>query len=100
MPGPGAPGVPGQGPVDSFGRPATPAPTDLGPAPAEQADLAGFTQLEAADADVIEPEWIERVKHVIATTKNDPHRQVREINMLKADYMKKRYNKDIKLPDA
>jgi hypothetical protein len=56
--------------------------------------------VEAADSDVIESEWVFRAKQVVATTKFDPFRQAQEMNKLKAEYMKKRYNKDIKLPGA
>jgi len=58
------------------------------------------TPPEAADTDVIEYAWVNRAKQVISETRSDPYKQVREINKVKADYMKKRYNKDIKLPDA
>ncbi len=54
---------------------------------------------EAADIDVIEKEWIIKIKHVISGTKQDPYKQVVEINKLRVDYMKKRYDKDIKLAD-
>lgn len=50
----------------------------------------------AADGDVIEKEWVEKAKKLVATTRTDPYQQVREINQLKAEYLKKRYNKDIK----
>lgn len=55
---------------------------------------------EAADIDVIEKEWVDKAKQVIAETRTDPYKQVRALHALRADYMKKRYNKDIKLPDA
>ncbi len=55
---------------------------------------------EAADTDVIEKEWVVKAKQVVSETRGDPYKQVRELNKLRADYMKKRYNKDIKLPDA
>jgi Txe/YoeB family toxin of Txe-Axe toxin-antitoxin module len=54
----------------------------------------------AADTDVIEKAWVDQAKKLVSETRNDPFKQSREINKLKADYMKKRYNKDIKLPDA
>ena len=56
------------------------------------------TPLEAADAEVIEPEWVNKAKKIVAETHQNPHLQVRQMNILKADYMKKRYNKDIKFP--
>ncbi len=51
----------------------------------------------ADDADLIEKEWVNRAKVIIAKTKDDPHLQNEEINKYKADYIKKRYNKDIKV---
>lgn len=50
----------------------------------------------AEDADLIEKEWVEAVQHVMAATKGDPFQQTQAINALKVDYLKKRYNKDIK----
>ncbi len=51
----------------------------------------------ADDADLIEKEWVNRAKVIIAKTKDDPHLQNEEISKYKADYIKKRYNKDIKV---
>jgi hypothetical protein len=55
---------------------------------------------EAADTDLIEKEWVERAKQVVEHTAGNPYEQQRAISQMKADYMKKRYNKDIKLPEA
>lgn len=52
-------------------------------------------QLTAADADVIEKEWVTRAKKIIETTSEDPHTEVKELNKLKRSYMKKRFDKDI-----
>lgn len=51
----------------------------------------------AEDTDLIEKEWVEKAKEIVEKTKNDPYLQNQEINKVKADYMKKRYNKDMKL---
>ncbi len=51
----------------------------------------------ADDVDLIEKEWIHRVKEIIESTKNDPFEQSRQLTMLKADYLQKRYNKSINL---
>lgn len=53
--------------------------------------------LVAADIDLIEKEWVEKAKAIVARTHGDPYTQNKEINKIKADYIKKRYNKDIKL---
>lgn len=54
----------------------------------------------ADDIDLIEKEWVEKAKAIVAQTRNDPHSQNNQMNRFKADYMKKRYNKDIKLPEG
>jgi len=51
----------------------------------------------ADDSDLIEKEWVERAKAIVEGTRNDPYLQNKELNNFKADYMKKRYNKDIKV---
>lgn len=52
----------------------------------------------AADEDLIEREWVEKAKKVIAETKHDPHLQEAEVSKLQADYLQKRYGKTVKLP--
>ena len=51
----------------------------------------------AYDTDLIEKEWVEKAKEIVARTSHDPHLQNKEMNKFKADYLKKRYNKEIKL---
>lgn len=53
----------------------------------------------ADDVDVIEKEWVEKAKDIVAKTKTDPHQQSVELTNFRHDYMKKRYGKEIKLPD-
>ncbi len=55
------------------------------------------TGMIADDADLIEKEWVIRAKGIVLQTKDDPHTQNREMNKVKADYLKKRYNKDLKV---
>lgn len=50
----------------------------------------------ADDVDVIEKEWVDKAKDIVTATKDDPYRQEEEVERLKADYLKKRYGKDIK----
>lgn len=49
------------------------------------------------DSDTIEKEWVGRVKDIVGRTRNDPHEQSRQLTALKAEYMKQRYNKIIKV---
>lgn len=57
------------------------------------------TPAVADDVDVIEKEWVEKAKQIVAKTKSDPHLQSTELTIFKHDYMKKRYGKELKLPD-
>lgn len=47
----------------------------------------------AADDDLIEKEWVDKVKKIITLTKGNPHEQAKAIASLQADYLKKRYNR-------
>ena len=49
------------------------------------------------DGDLIEKEWVEKAKQIVEKNRDDPYKQSEELNVFKADYMKKRYNKDIKV---
>ena len=50
----------------------------------------------AADQDVIEKEWVDSSKKIIAETQGDPHGRSRRVGKLHADYLKKRYGKELK----
>jgi len=56
----------------------------------------GATPQEAADLDRIEQEWILKTKQILLATRNDPYEQARQLAALRADYMMKRYSKEIK----
>lgn len=51
----------------------------------------------ADDVDLIEKEWVEKAKHIVEQTKHDPYQQNQEMTKMKADYLKKRYNRDLKV---
>ena len=53
----------------------------------------------ANDVDVIEKEWVDKAKQIVTASSNDPHKQNHDVSLLKADYMRKRYGKDVKIPD-
>ncbi len=55
---------------------------------------------EASDIDLIEKEWVLKAKHIVAETMHDPYAQQYQISHMKADYMRKRYNKDLQTPDG
>jgi len=49
----------------------------------------------AADEDLIEKEWVDKAKKIIAETRDDPHKREQEVGKLQADYLKKRYGKEL-----
>jgi hypothetical protein len=49
------------------------------------------------DADLIEKEWVNKAKQIVEQTRDDPYKQSEELTVVKSDYMKKRYNKTLKL---
>ena len=59
--------------------------------------ISGILPQLADDTDLIEKEWVDKAKEIVAQTSHDPYLQNKEMNKVRADYMKKRYNKDIKL---
>jgi hypothetical protein len=86
---------------------AAPTQESVGTVPATQTVASGVTSGGtnksahtpdiAEDVDLIEKEWVEKAKHIVAQTKNDPREQNLEMSKLKADYMKKRYDKDLEI---
>lgn len=53
----------------------------------------------ADDTDLIEKEWVLKAKEIVEHTKHDPYQQNKGVERLKADYMQKRYNREIKLTE-
>lgn len=54
----------------------------------------------AEDVDLIEKEWVNKAKEIVAKTKNDPSQQNIQLNKFKADYLKTRFSKEIKPMDS
>lgn len=61
---------------------------------------ATATSLVADDVDLIEKQWVERAKAIVAQTQDDPYRQKEEISKTGAEYIKKRFNKTIPTDDT
>jgi hypothetical protein cdiviTM7_01500 len=81
--------------------PATVLPTvPLPTTPAVQAPVSTTTSTDdtpliASDDDLIEKEWVDKLKRIITLTKDDPYERARVIAQLQADYLKKRYNREM-----
>jgi hypothetical protein len=103
----------GQTQAVEAGQPTAPAPSSAqfaqtnGQAATQQADpyvtvgqpVVPGMPIIADDADLIEKEWVLKAKEIVARTRQDPYEQNKEVERMKADYMKKRYNKDIKITE-
>lgn len=76
--------------------PTAPAPGYTNPTPMP----TSFTPAIADDADLIEKEWVERAKAIVAQTAHDPNLQTIEVGKMRVDYMQKRYNKQLKLEES
>lgn len=101
---------PGVVEVYGEGRPVAPATTPIVPvaaaapqppivstapsAPAPAAIVATAPAI-AGDDDLIEKEWVDKLKKIITLTAGDPYERTRVIAQLQADYLKKRYNKTL-----
>jgi hypothetical protein len=107
--------APAAAPAEQAGkRPAAPAlpaiPTDLpaaeppviaAPPQDDSAQPSGFDPHQVAnDSDRIEPEWVNKAKAVISQTRDDPYMQKHEMSKIKADYIQKRFKKQIKTDEA
>lgn len=66
--------------------------------PVQATDDATTPQI-ADDVDLIEKEWVDKAKKIVNDTKHDPHEQEKQVSYLQADYLMKRYNKQIKVPE-
>lgn len=53
----------------------------------------------ADDIDLIEKEWVKKAKDIVDATHGDPHKQNNQMNKMKVEYIKKRYDKDIKFKE-
>lgn len=81
--------------------PVAPPPLPVVPAPvADDAvvqPVVDDNPIAAADDELIEKEWVDKAKRIVKETRSDPYKQEDEVSKLQADYLKKRYGKDIKL---
>ena len=94
--------VPGGAPMQPIATPVQqgpPAGAPPVPVPIPAPQQGATAHMSAADADLIEKEWVSKAKAIVESTRQDPYVQNREINKVKADYLKKRYNKDLPVAD-
>jgi hypothetical protein len=94
-------------PQERAGRQATPPPLPVVPdipavdtpvitVPAGDDTVRPVTDGSAKEVDRIEPVWINKAKEIIAKTHDDPYLQKDQMSKVKADYISKRFGKQIK----
>lgn len=60
-----------------------------------QAQASDDLPAVAADDDLIEKEWVDKAKQIISDTRDDPAAREKQVGRLQADYLKKRYGKQL-----
>ncbi len=84
--------------------PDVPSPQVSAAAPTDDAVVSvrspKTAKLPAADSDLIEKQWVDKAKEIVAETKSDPYKQKHEMSKAKADYVQKRFKKTLKTDDA
>ncbi len=83
-------------PIPPGVTPAPPVAAPQAPPPAPPVD----NPATAGDVDVIEKEWVDQADKVIKRTQDDPYVEEEAVESLQQDYLKKRYNHDVKKPDG
>lgn len=78
-------------PPPVFTTPAVPQPA----APPQQLSANDDLPLVANDDDLIEKEWVDKAKKIIVETKDDPYKREQEVGRLQADYLRKRYGREL-----
>lgn len=63
--------------------------------PAPAAPVSDDNPALAGDDDLIEKEWVDKAKKIVAETRNEPYKLAQEVSKLQADYLSKRYGKEI-----
>lgn len=69
------------------------------PDPASAMPVSLPSDNRGGDSDGLDEEWVSKAKAIVEKTKKDPFLESRELSKIKADYLKARYNKDIKLSE-
>ncbi len=71
--------------------------TPVVPAAASINDAATRLASDDDNADALDQEWVDKAKAIVEKTKNDPYVESRELGRVKADFLRTRYNKHIKI---
>lgn len=79
--------------------PAADTPTIAAP-PDDASQSIQAHQTAIKDSDHIESEWVDKAKSIISQTQNDPYQQKYDMSKVKAEYIRKRFGKEIKTDET
>jgi hypothetical protein len=79
--------------------PATPQQPINGLPQANMPAMQEMPTVQADDESAIDQEWTTKAREIVERTHADPFLESRELSKIKAQYIKVRYNKDIKVED-
>jgi len=74
---------------------ALPTPITITPTDDNLTTNISSYPLIANDDDLIEKEWVDRAKKILAETKDDPYLREKEVSKMQVDYIKKRYGREL-----
>jgi len=79
---------------------ASPNPQQLPAVGLNISDQSGAAaSADDLSADALDEQWVNKAKAIVEQTKADPYVESRELNKAKADYLRIRYNKQIKVSE-
>jgi hypothetical protein len=78
---------------------AMPSQPSTGGRPSMQQAIAASLPMSAQDKDLIERIWVDKAKMIVRQTYGDPFVQNKALSQVKADYIRKRYGKEIKVSE-
>lgn len=83
-----------QAEVAQVAMPALPTPVLVAPQPTP-ALASDDSPIVANDDDLIEKEWVDKAKKILAETRDDPYKREQEISKLQIEYIRRRYGRQI-----
>jgi hypothetical protein len=79
--------------------PVAAQPQAVGMPPATAVQATTTTVVADEDSDALDEEWVNKAKAIVEQTKADPYVESKELGKAKADYLRIRYNKQIKVAE-
>jgi hypothetical protein len=76
-----------------------PIPIALAPDPGANSTMGSASATADDNTDALDEEWVSKAKAIVERTKSDPYLETKELNKAKADYLRVRYNKELKVSE-